>query len=343
MIDCMMEIDFSQIQELLGSMTEKCPITFGELVALFRTGDFSGLKEQAVLWMKNQIGEQWLAVSDYSGILLLLVLYGLMCAMGHAFENPSIPIFAGVVVQLYLIARLTILYREFQEQIRGFLEQEIHFTNVLFPVLAAAAALSGRSVSASAFYLSAVSVSSLVSHICLYLLLPGAGVFLVFSLLDSLLEEPVFTGMIQLLKKGMGLLMKGTMTAVAGIQLLQLMVLPKADTLRRRTVFRTISLLPGAGNIGSAAMDVIWGSGSLLKGSIGAAGMCCILMTCILPILRLVLVSGIYQLLSALVFPIADKKMSLCLKRFAESLDYLVKISWTAGVICLLMVAAAAW
>ena len=87
--------DFGQLQELLGSILGKQSISFSQLAEQLQKGDFQGLKnslEQMILgWLKEG---NLFHLSDYAGILLLVVLFALMRAMGQAFENKSITVFS---------------------------------------------------------------------------------------------------------------------------------------------------------------------------------------------------------------------------------------------------------
>lgn len=336
--------DFGQLQELIRSILGENSLSFSDLVAQLEAGDFHGLKnslEQMLLgWLK---GGEIFHLSDYAGILLLVVLFALLRAMGQAFENKSITSFSGVVIHLLLIARLTALFRTFLIQTGNYLEYEITFAGALYPVLAVASAASGKTLFAAGIYASAISISSLVSRICLYILLPGVSIFLVISLLDSIMPEPLFAGLSGMLKKGLGILMKLSLASVTGLQVIQMMVLPRADSVRQQTLLKTASMIPGVGSVADTAATVLWESGSLLKGSIGVVGMFCILLICLFPVLRIALVSVLYHVMSAIALPAADKSISSSLIAFAESLEYLVKITCLCAVILLITIAVAAW
>ncbi|MCI7100296.1 MAG: stage III sporulation protein AE [Lachnospiraceae bacterium] len=334
--------DFGQLQDLLASILSSNEVSFSELVGQLQAGDFQGMKdslEQLLLgWLK---GGELLHLSDYAGVLLLVLLFALLRAVGQAFDNRSVTAFSGVVIQLLMIVQLAALFRGFLAETKQYLEHIISFAGALFPVLAVAAAAGGETVTAAGIYASAISISSLVSRVCLYILLPGISIYLVISLLDSIMPEALLSGLSGLLKKGMSLLMKLSFASVSGLQVIQMMVLPKADSVRRQTLLKTASMIPGAGGLADTAATVLWESSSLLKGSIGAAGMFCILLICLLPVVRIALVSALYHVMSAVALPAADKNVSRCLSGFAESLEYLVKVTCLCAVILLLMIAMA--
>lgn len=335
--------DFGQLQELIGSMMGENTISFSQLVNQLQAGDFQGLKDSLGTMLSDWLTGGLFHLSDFAGILVLVLLFALLRAMGQAFENKSVTTFSGVVIHLLLIAQLAVLFRGFQEQAKTYLEHEITFSSTLFPVLAVASAASGETFSAAGIYASAMSISSLVSRLYLYILLPGVSIFLVVSLLNSIMPESLFSGLTGLLKKGLGLLMKGSLAAVTGLQVIQMMVLPRADSVRQQTLLKTASLIPGVGAMTDTAATVLWESGSLLKGSIGAAGMVCVLLICIFPVLRIAVVSVLYHIMSAVMMPVADKNICGCLSCFAESLEYLVKLTCVSAVIMLMMIAVAAW
>lgn len=336
--------DFGQLQELLGSILGSNEMSFSELVRQLQAGDFQTVKNNLGQYLYGCLknGELF-HLSDYAGVLMLVLLSALLRAAGQAFENRSVTVFSGIMIQMLMVVQLAALFRSFLVQTEQYLENGISFAGALFPVLAAAAAAGGETVSAVGIYASAASIISLVSRVCLYILLPGISIFLIITLLDSIMPEALFSGLSGLLKKGIGLLMKLSFASVAGLQVIQMMVLPKADSLRRQTLLKTASMIPGAGGLAETAAAVLWESSSLLKGSIGAAGMLCILFICLLPAIRIALVSALYHIMSAAILPAADKKISRCLAGFAQSLEYLVKVTCLCAVILLLMTAMAAW
>lgn len=336
--------DFGQLQELLESILGKNSISFSDLVAQLQTGDFSGLKDHLLAMLSEGITKgDFFHLSDFAGILILVLLFALLRAMGQAFENKSITVFSGVLIHLLLIVQLASLFGTFQKQMKRYLENGMSFSSALFPVLAVTSAASGESISAVGIYASAVSITSLVNRLCLYILLPGVSVFLVVVLLDSVMPSSLFGGMTGFLKKSLGLLMKLSLGAVTGLSLIQMMILPKADSLRQQTLLKTASMIPGAGRIADTAASMLWTSTSLLKGSIGAVGMFCVVLISLFPLLRIVFVCFLYEALSAVILPIADKDICGCLSGFAFSLEYLIKIACLNATILLMLIAAAAW
>ncbi|MCI6732514.1 MAG: stage III sporulation protein AE [Lachnospiraceae bacterium] len=335
--------DFRELQSLLISILGSDAPDFSDLVSLVKSGNFEKLGEMAgkqiLQWVMGE-GLQW---QEMGGILILVILLAFMKSMGEAFENSSISLFSGVVIHLLLIARLISLFQSFQSLTIDYLQNSLKFLNALFPVLTVTAAAGGSGLTAAGFYLSSISVSSLIQRAAIYFMIPFTGVFLVASLLDSIMEEPVFKGVVELIQKAVGFLLKSCMISATGLQVLQLMVLPKADSLKKQALLKTVSLIPGAGKAADSAATVLWGSSALLKSCIGAAGMLCILLIVFVPFFRLLWASFLYHLLLAVLSPVSDKKICRCLKAFAAGVENLVKIMFMSAMVSLILIAAAAW
>lgn len=336
--------DYQEIQALLSSVFDQHPLSFETLVSQLQSGDFSQAGATLFSLVRDWMSRGGLFhLADFAGIVLLVLLFALLRITGQAFENKSAILLAGMIVHLLLIVQLAALFSSFVSLTRTYLQKEIAFCNLLFPVLAVASAVSGNSLLAAGTYACGMAVCSLVSHLCLFLLLPGVSIFLVLTLLDCAAEERLFSGWIALLRRGLEGIMKLSVMAVGGLQLMQLMILPKADSVRQQALLKSVSLIPGVGGMADTAATLFLKSSSLLRGSIGAAGMLCVLGICLFPILRLGVTAFFYRLIAAVIAPAADQKIGRCLDGFAQGLEYLVKITFMGALILLLLIAAAAW
>lgn len=78
------------------------------------------------------------------------------------------------------------------------------------------------------------------------------------------------------------------------------------------------SAVPVVGKILGDAVDTVLGSGIILKNAIGLVGVIVILGICIMPILKLTVLTVTYKLLSTVTQPIADKKIINLLEQIGD-------------------------
>ena len=78
------------------------------------------------------------------------------------------------------------------------------------------------------------------------------------------------------------------------------------------------SAVPVVGKILGDAVDTVLGSGIILKNAIGLVGVIVILGICIMPILKLTVLTVTYKLLATVTQPIADKKIINLLEQIGD-------------------------
>ena len=86
------------------------------------------------------------------------------------------------------------------------------------------------------------------------------------------------------------------------------------------------SLIPVVGKALGDSIDTVLGSAVVLKNAVGFVGIIIILSICILPIIKLTLLSVTYTIATALSEPIADSKIVKLLEQFGDTFKMLLGI-----------------
>lgn len=123
--------------------------------------------------------------------------------------------------------------------------------------------------------------------------------FVLLLLMDNLFEETKLGKMAQLFEDGIRLVLKGGLTAVMGIGVVQSLIVPARDRLSTNSIFNSISAVPGVGNTFGSAAEILLGSGILIKNSIGAASLILLLVIRMTPLLKSFCFSVMYRLTAA--------------------------------------------
>ena len=133
------------------------------------------------------------------------------------------------------------------------------------------------------------------------------------------------------------------MTAcVIGVNVVQGLLAPAIDTLKRSALTRTAEALPWVGNAMGGVTEIVLGTAVLIKNGIGMAGAVITVAICAVPILQMLLLAFLYKLAAALVQPVSDKRIIGCIAGVSEGYEIMVKILFAAGLMFLLTVAVVA-
>ena len=192
---------------------------------------------------------------------------------------------------------------------------------------------------ATAFYQMILILIFLTEKILLLFILPAIRMYLVLELINFLTKEEFLSKMTELLKNGILWALKSMVGVIVGIQLIQRLISPAVDTLKRSLIGRTAGALPGVGNLFSGITEVVLGSAVLIKNCLGAAAIVILLLAGAAPLCRMGISALVYQFLAALVQPVTDKRMVGCIHTMGESLGMLVRMLLTMEILFLVTVA----
>lgn len=159
------------------------------------------------------------------------------------------------------------------------------------------------------------------------------------QVMDDMLGEETLTEFGELLKKTVLWSLKSLLGLVIGINVIQGLLSPAIDTLKRSTVSKAIEAIPGIGNTFGSMTDVVLGTTVLIKNGIGVVGAVLVLGICLLPILQMVILTFLYKVTAALVQPISDKRITNCISGVSSGYELILKVLCTVMVLFLLTLA----
>ena len=105
------------------------------------------------------------------------------------------------------------------------------------------------------------------------------------------------------------------------------------DGLAAKGIKSASSLIPVVGKALGESVDLVVGATSLLKNSIGIVGMIIIIGICIVPIIKLTILTITYYFASAICEPLADKKIVNLLENMGGTFKILLGIMFFASVL----------
>ena len=126
--------------------------------------------------------------------------------------------------------------------------------------------------------------------------------------------------------------MKSLLSVILGLQAVQGLILPYADSVKTGAVKRAAGLIPGVGKGIDAVAEVVMGSGVLIKNGIGTAAFLCLLLISLVPLIKLAVISLMYQLAAAALAPAADKRLLRCVDAMAAASGLLLKLAAMAAL-----------
>ena len=248
----------------------------------------------------------------------------------------------GISFYMVYLFLLTILMKSFGQMSRiissGF-EDFVFFMKALMPSYFLAVTAAGGVASAMIFYNMVLAVIYVIQVILLKLVVPGIHLFVLFQLVNYLHKEDILSKMAEFFKTILEWTLHTCVAVLVGMQVIQNMISPAVDSLKRDVIGKTATAIPAVGNAIDGVTEVALGTAVLIRNCIGVVGILVLLLLGLPPIIRLGVTTLIYKLLAAVVQPVADKRMTGCLSTMGEGCRLLLRVLLTVELLLLITIA----
>ena len=248
----------------------------------------------------------------------------------------------GISFYMVYLFLLTILMKSFGQMSRiisSGLEDFVFFMKALMPSYFLAVTTAGGVASAMIFYNMVLAVIYVIQVILLKLVVPGIHLFVLFQLVNYLHKEDILSKMAEFLKTILEWTLHTCVAVLVGMQVIQNMISPAVDSLKRDVIGKTATAIPAVGNAIDGVTEVALGTAVLIRNCIGVVGILVLLLLGLPPIIRLGVTTLIYKLLAAVVQPVADKRMTGCLSTMGEGCRLLLRVLLTVELLLLITIA----
>ena len=319
------ELDLKEVEMAVDQLLEEKQSMRGMIRDILKSGQAFSAEQWKAVIQQGVWDAMGIQKETCVHILVLVLLSAVFCHLSGVFQNNQIGDISFYMIYLLLFLLLLQAFDEMTGQMERLLEGVAVFMKALLPAYYIALTGACGVATATAFYQMILILIFLTEKILLLFLLPAIRMYLVLELINFLTKEEFLSKMTELLKNG--------------IQLIQRMISPAVDTLKRSVIGRTAGAIPGVGNLFSGVTEVVLGSAVLIKNGLGAAAIVILLLAGAAPLCRMGISALAYQFLAAVVQPVTDKRMVGCIHTMGESLGLLVRLLLTMEILFLLTIA----
>ncbi len=337
------EFDFNEIENSLDSMFPDDKIRFGDVVSALISGNIEETGNMILAFLEDQISYEFrYNRHNLVYVLLVALIAAVFTNFSGAFQNRQISDISFYVLYMLLITLCLTAFRTAMSGMEERLDSLVEFMRVLCPSYFLAVAFASGSVTALFFYNVILFLIYVVELLIVRFLLPVVNIYIMVRVMGNLTGEDFLSEFAELLRKLVSWVLKTLLACVIGINVVQGLLAPAIDTLKRSALTRTAEALPWVGNVMGGVTEVVLGTAVLIKNGIGMAGAVIAVAVCAVPLIQMLIMAFMYKLASALVQPVSDKRITGCISGISEGYEMLVQILFSVGVLFLLTIAVVA-
>lgn len=331
------ELDLKEVQDMLDAMLGEESFSFREALENLLTGKdafseeavqkilhgllFSGLEKEKSLFMK---------------ILLLILLAALLANFASVFDSGQIGEISFYIVYLLLFMLLMNSFSQAASALQQVISWMTDFMKTLAPAYLITVSAASGVGAAAMFYEGVLILVWLIQWILLSVILPGTDLYVLLRLVNHLSREEMLGKLAELLSTAISWGLKTLLGIVAGLQVVKGLVAPVVDTLKRSLIGKAAGALPGVGNAVNMVTELVVTSAVLVRNCLGVMILIAFVLAGAGPVIRYGILSLAYRFLAACAQPVSDKRIVECLSTVGEGYGLLLKILFTAEVLCML-------
>ncbi len=335
--------DFRDMEALLADIFPEEKVSFRAILSEFLNGDLDSAVELCGELLSDQLFyELRHSKNSIVHILAIAIFAAIFANFSGVFQNHQVADISFYALYLMLITICLSSFQILLSCVEGKIEQLTKFMSMLGPAFFMAVALASGSATSIGFYNIVLFLIYLVELVVLNFLLPLTQVYLVVRILNHLSKEEVLSKWVELLELLVSWTQKTLLAGVIGLNVIQGLINPAIDSVKRSMVTRGAEAIPIIGDALGGTAEVVLGTAVLIKNGIGMVGVVICLVICMTPIVQVAVITFMYKVTAAIVQPITDQRIVGCINSISQGAQMLLKTVFTSGVLFLLTITVVA-
>lgn len=260
-------------------------------------------------------------------ILVIIIIHSILKSASESLENDNI---SKLIYYVQYIAIVTIVMSNFSDIINLVKETTVNlvgFMNTLIPVLISLMLYTGSVTTTSILEPIILFMINFIGNLIQDILIPVMLIITSISVVSKISDKIQIEKISKFLKSSTTWLLGIILTVFVGVVSLEGTLSSSVDGITAKTAKTIVSSsIPVVGKILGDVVDSVLGCGVILKNAVGFLGVIIIIGICILPILKLAVLTFSYKLVASISEVIADAKIVKLLDEISEIFKILFAI-----------------
>lgn len=260
-------------------------------------------------------------------ILAIIIIHSILKSISESLENDNI---SKLIYYVQYIAIITVIMTNFSDIInlvKTTSTNLVGFMNTLIPVLISLMLYTGSISTTSILEPIILFMINFIGNLIENVLIPVILIITSMSIISKISDRVQIDKISKFLKSTTIWFLGIMLTIFVGVVSLEGTMASSVDGITAKTAKALVSsAVPVVGKILGDVVDSVLGCGLILKNAVGFVGVIVIIGICILPILKLIVLTFSYKLIASVSEVIADDKIVKLLDEVADIFKILLAI-----------------
>ena len=272
-------------------------------------------------------------IKSLVSILIIIVIHSILKSISENLQNDNV---SKMIYYVQYIAIVTVIMNNFSDVISMVKETAtnlVGFMNSLIPILVSLMLYTGSITTSSILEPAILFMINFIGNIIQSFLIPAVLIAATLSIVSKIGEKVQIDKISKTFNSGIIWILGIILTTFVGVISLEGTLSSSIDGITAKTAKAIVSSsIPIVGKILGDAVDTVLGCGIILKNAIGVIGVIIIIGICIMPILKIAILTVSYKILASVSEPIADVKIVKLLEQIGDIFKVLLAILCSISV-----------
>ena len=272
-------------------------------------------------------------IKSLVSILIIIVIHSILKSISENLQNDNV---SKMIYYVQYIAIVTVIMNNFSDVISMVKETAtnlVGFMNSLIPILVSLMLYTGSITTSSILEPAILFMINFIGNIIQSFLIPAVLIAATLSIVSKIGEKVQIDKISKTFNSGIIWILGIILTTFVGVISLEGTLSSSIDGITAKTAKAIVSSsIPVVGKILGDAVDTVLGCGIILKNAIGVIGVIIIIGICIMPILKIAILTVSYKILASVSEPIADAKIIKLLEQIGDIFIVLLAILCSISV-----------
>ena len=252
-------------------------------------------------------------------ILVIIIIHSILKAISENLENDEISKLIYYVQYILIVTIIMTNFTDIVKLVQDTSNNLVGFMNLLVPLLITLMMYTGSITTSSVIEPIILFMINFIGNLIQTIIIPSVLILTSLVIISKISDKVQIDRLTKFLKSGIVWFLGIVLTIFVGVISLEGTLASSVDGVTAKTTKAVVSsAIPVVGKILGDAVDTVLGCGVVLKNAIGLVGVIIVLGICIMPIIKLAILTIFYKLVSTVVQPIADEKIVGLLEQIGD-------------------------
>ena len=278
--------------------------------------------------IQNLFGDELkTGIKTLLSILVIIIIHSILKSVSENLENDAI---STIIYYVQYIAIVTIIMSNFTDivqMVKDTANNLVGFMNCLVPILLSLMIYTGSITTSSILEPIILFMINFIGNLIETVFIPLTLIIAVICIVSKISDKVQIEKLAKFMKSSMIWVLGIILTIFVGVLSIEGTLSSSVDGITAKTAKAVVSsAVPIVGKILGDAVDTVLGCGIVLKNAVGFVGVIVIIGICIMPIIKLGILTICYKLVSSVCEPIADGKIINLLEQIGDIFKILLAI-----------------